>query len=117
MSSRPDPNVFARRLREARVRVGLPQDKLGVLLGIDEGASSARMSRYESGAIQPPFAMIARIAQVLRVPQAYLFCEDDQLAEVILRFAHLSSVDKTLVLEQLRAISTLDLIAGIRVKK
>jgi transcriptional regulator with XRE-family HTH domain len=34
--------------------MGLPQDKLGVLIGIDERSSSARMSRYENGVHEPP---------------------------------------------------------------
>jgi transcriptional regulator with XRE-family HTH domain len=45
--------LFGRRLREARIRVGIPQDKLGVLIGMDEGCSSARISRYETGVHEP----------------------------------------------------------------
>jgi transcriptional regulator with XRE-family HTH domain len=40
-------NVFGRRLREARESLGIAQDKLGVMIGLDEGCASARMSRYE----------------------------------------------------------------------
>jgi transcriptional regulator with XRE-family HTH domain len=104
MSSRHASKIFSYRLRELRLSRGIPQDKLGVMLGIDEGASSARMSRYESGSIQPPFAMVARIAQALGVPQAYFFCEDDALAEMILRFDRLPPDAQAAVLAQIRDI-------------
>lgn len=76
-------SVFGRRLREARLRSGIPQDRLGVMIGLDEGCSSARMSRYENGVHEPPFPVIESIAGILKVPVAYLFCEDDRLAEII----------------------------------
>ena len=47
-------------MRSARERLGIPQDRLGVLIGIDEGSASARMSRYETGVHEPPVA-IARL--------------------------------------------------------
>ena len=55
-------SLFGRRLREARLHVGIPQDKLGVMIGLDESCSSARMSRYESGIHSPPFNTVERIA-------------------------------------------------------
>ncbi len=77
------PNLFARRLREARLEAAIPQDKLGVLIGLDESCSSARMSRYESGVHEPPFKTIEKIASALNIPTAYFFCEDDRLANII----------------------------------
>lgn len=79
----PAKSVFSRRLREARVRSGIAQDKLGVMIGLDEGCSSARMSRYENGVHEPPFPTIENIARVLDVPVAYFFCDDDRLAEIM----------------------------------
>ncbi len=81
-------------MRAARERLGLPQDRLGVLIGIDEGSASARMSRYETGVHAPPVSIARRISQELRVPLAYLYCDDDDLAEVILKAAQLSPVDR-----------------------
>lgn len=60
------------------------------------------MSRYESGTHQPPFALIPRIAQALGVPQAYFFCEDDTLAEVVLLFSRLPKASQQELLGQLR---------------
>ena len=76
-------SVFGRRLREARLRSGIAQDRLGVMIGLDEGCSSARMSRYENGVHEPPFPVIESIASILKVPVAYFFCDDDRLAEIM----------------------------------
>lgn len=81
--------VFGRRLREARLNAGMPQDKLGVEIGLDEGTASARISRYETGIHEPPFEIAVKLAKVLQVPTAYLFCDDDELADVIFAWERL----------------------------
>ena len=53
------------------------------MIGLDEGCSSARMSRYENGVHEPPFLVIESIARFLKVPVAYFFCDDDRLAEIM----------------------------------
>lgn len=88
MANHPD-SVFGQRLRAAREQLGLPQDQLGVLIGIDEGSSSARISRYEAGVHEPPFSVAERLAKVLKVPTAYLYCRDDRMASVILALGDL----------------------------
>lgn len=88
--TKPPASLFGKRLREARLRAGVAQDKLGVALGLDETTASARMSRYETGVHEPPMDVASRIAQALGVPAAYLYCEDDDLAEVILAWGQLS---------------------------
>lgn len=65
--------------------MGLAQDKLGVSVGLDEQTASARISRYENGIHEPPIKTAQLIANSLGVPLAYLYCEDDQLADFILR--------------------------------
>lgn len=87
--SSPSHSLFGRRLREARQRAGIPQDRLGVLIGLDEATSSARMSRYETGVHEPPLEIAARLAGVLAVPMAFFYCEDDQLAGLIVRYGAL----------------------------
>ena len=52
--------------------MGLPQDKLGVMIGLDEGSSSARISRYETGVHEPAFNIACKLAQALQVPQSTL---------------------------------------------
>ena len=88
-ASSPAKSLFGRRLREARLRAGIAQDKLGVMIGLDEGSSSARMSRYENGVHEPPFLWVERIADALGVPAAYFYCDDDRLAEIILIYSAL----------------------------
>lgn len=92
--------LFGRRLREARLRTGIPQDKLGVLIGIDELTSSARISRYENGTHAPPFATAAKLAQALGVPAAYFYSDDDELARLVLAFGALTPPLRQQLLQQ-----------------
>lgn len=94
----PPQTLFGRRLREARLRSGIPQDRLGVMVGFDEHGSSARMSRYETGTNEPSFPVIEKLAELLGVPMAYFLCDDDQLAELVLRFAALDAAGRTRLL-------------------
>jgi transcriptional regulator with XRE-family HTH domain len=93
--------VFAKRLREARARLGIPQDKLGVLIGLDESSSSARISRYEAGIHEPPIRTAKLLAQVLNVPLAYLYCDDDALAAILLKVHAMSVADRKRLLATL----------------
>lgn len=93
------PNtLFGCRLREARVRAGIAQDKLGVMIGMDEGSSSARISRYETGTHEPPFSIAEKLAAVLGVPVAYFYCDDDKLAMLLVRYTVLGDDAKDRVL-------------------
>lgn len=76
--------LFGKRLREARELAGIPQDKLGVLIGLDESSSSARISRYETGIHEPPVKTAKQLATVLKVPLAFLYCDDEVLAKILL---------------------------------
>ncbi len=76
--------LFGKRLREARELAGIPQDKLGVLIGLDESSSSARISRYETGVHEPPVKTAKQLAMVLKVPLAFLYCDDEVLAKILL---------------------------------
>jgi len=71
------------RLRLARKAKGLSQEKLGILAGIDESSASARMNQYERGKHVPDFLVASKIAEVLELPTAYFYVEDDALAEIL----------------------------------
>lgn len=86
--------LFGRRLRDARLRAGIAQDKLGVMIGLDEGSSSARMSRYETGVHEPPFMIAEQLAKVLNISACYFYCDDDRLAEIILDYSKLPNEQK-----------------------
>ena len=85
---------FGARLRQARERKGLAQDKLGVLIGLDEGCSSARISRYETGIHEPAFKVARKLALVLEVPVTFFYCEDDWMASVLLRLGSLDAMQR-----------------------
>lgn len=73
--------MLPHRLKEARVRKGISQQKLGVLAGIDEATASARMNQYERGIHVPDFELVCRLALVLSVPSCYFYAVEDELAE------------------------------------
>ncbi len=79
-------SVIGMRLREARLRAGLSQKKLGILAGIDEFSASPRINQYERDKHTPEFRTVERLAKVLGVPTPYLYCRDNELAEWILAF-------------------------------
>nr|WP_255416644.1 helix-turn-helix transcriptional regulator [Limnohabitans sp. MMS-10A-178] len=89
-------------MRQARLRMGIAQDKLGVMVGLDEGVASARISRYESGVHEPPLDTAKGIAHALGVPLGYLYCDDDLLADIILAASELPAADQEKFLESLR---------------
>lgn len=71
-------------MRARREELGWSQEKVGVDIGIDESSSRARISRYESGVHEPPVQTAQALAQALSVPLAYFYCEDDQIAALLL---------------------------------
>lgn len=98
------PSTFGRRLQALRLKEGIAQDRLGVLVGLEESSSSARMSRYENGVHEPPITFVQKLADHFLVPTAYFYCEDDQLAEVIAAFQKLPEDTKRGLLEMVRNI-------------
>lgn len=89
--------VFGKRMKEARKHAGLSQERLGVLAGVDEMSSSARMNQYERGKHEPDFSMVERIAKVLNVPESYFYAKDDEAAWLQVVFHRMSVKDRELV--------------------
>ena len=81
-----DESPFPRRLKQARKDRGLSQKQLGIPSGMDEFSASARMNQYEKGVHSPDFKTVKALAEVLKVPTAFLYCEEDDLAEQIASF-------------------------------
>jgi transcriptional regulator with XRE-family HTH domain len=96
-------SVFAKRLREARKRKGISQERLGILAGIEASAASARVNQYERGKHAPAFGIAQNLAAVLEVPAEYFYAEDDGTAQMLLLFHHLSVEERTSVIESLEA--------------
>ena len=74
---------IAKRLKEARLDAGLSQKVLGIKAGIDEFTASARMNQYETGKHTPDFLTVKQIAKVLKLPTAYFYAEEDEIAELL----------------------------------
>lgn len=78
------------RIQTARLAKGLSQEKLGVLIGLEEGSAGTRISRYENSVHEPAVGTSIAIAKALNVPLAYLYCESDVLADLVVSLAKLS---------------------------
>ena len=103
---------FSTRLKEARLakaarlkaqgRGGYSQERLGIDTGIEEATASARMNQYEQGKHLPDLKQAKRFADALDVPLAYLFCDQDDVAELLLAVNEMSDTDRQALLHQIR---------------
>jgi len=96
-------SIFSKRLKEARCKAGLSQERLGVLAGIDEMSASARMNQYERDKHEPDFSMVERIAHALGIPTSFFYAENDDEAELLCWFHRLAPDERTELLEKVRA--------------
>ena len=94
-------NITGRRIRALREALGWSQEKLGVAIGIDESSARARISRYELGVHEAPLPTIRLIADALIVPLSYLYCEDDLVAQLLLRLHRMEASSRNLLLNRL----------------
>jgi transcriptional regulator with XRE-family HTH domain len=74
--------VLAQRLKQARLRANLSQEKLGKLAGIDAMSASARMNQYERGKHAPDFDLMCKVADILQMPVSWFYTEDDEQARL-----------------------------------
>lgn len=96
--------VFGGRLKEARLRAGLSQKKLGIAAGLDPFVASARINRYELGLHKVDYAFACRLAAELSVPTAYFYAEDDRLAELILLYGQATTKTRSILLTLAREL-------------
>ncbi len=82
----------------------ITQKDLGVRIGMDEGAASARMNQYEKGVHMPDVRTLKLLAKELGVPLNYFFCEDDSTAEIATAISKLSEEQRNQVLEFIKNI-------------
>lgn len=80
---------FCVRLKMIRKSKKLSQEKLGLLIGLDEFVASTRINRYEKGVHIAEPNTAERIAQVLNEPLSFFYAETDELAELNRIFYHL----------------------------
>lgn len=94
--------IWVRRLKEARIAAGLSQRQLGVAAGLDEGVASTRINRYELGVHRPDYGIAVQLARALDVPVAFLYCDDDLMAQTLLALHRVPVEVRRRVLEQLQ---------------
>ncbi|MDV3514694.1 helix-turn-helix transcriptional regulator [Stenotrophomonas sp. C1657] len=75
---------MAARLCQARELRGLSQREVGVRMGLDKDTASARISRYESGAMSISLEALFEMAKALEVPPAFLLASSPGMADAIL---------------------------------
>lgn len=93
------------RLKIARKAKKLSQERLGILAGIDEASASARMNQYETGKYAPDLLMVTKIAEVLEVPVAYFYTENNLMAEIIMQLQFLTELQQKEVLDFVNKIN------------
>ncbi|AEA60109.1 helix-turn-helix domain-containing protein [Burkholderia gladioli] len=98
-------SVLALRLKDARQRAGLSQERLGIEAGLDPMSASTRMNRYELGKRVPDVELVTRLAVVLKVPAAYFYAVDDVEAEMLLKFHGLTKSQQQSVLSFMSELS------------
>ncbi|VEB67416.1 Helix-turn-helix domain [Providencia rustigianii] len=96
--------MITKRLKEARLRAGLSQEKLGILAGIDEASASARMNQYEKGRHTPDFNTVMKFAKVLNIPVPFFYTDDNQLAEIIITYALLTENDRKELISKIKTL-------------
>ena len=72
--------MICERLKSARLKAGLSQEKLGKLAGIDPTSASARMNQYERGKHAPDYRLMCKVAEILQMPVSWFYTEDEDLA-------------------------------------
>ena len=93
--------ITGRRIRALREELAWSQERLGVAIGIDESSARARISRYELGVHEPPLPTARLIADALDVPLSYLYCENDQVASLLLALHRLGPERQSIKVEAL----------------
>lgn len=102
-TARPATTLVGLRIQERRLALRISQMQLGVLAGVDESSASVRINQYERGKHLPDLQMAKRLAEALQVPMAYLYCEEDDIAEMMRLMHGLSKTARKRVVAELRA--------------
>ena len=94
-------SIVGRRMRERREALCLAQEKIGVAIGLDESSARARISRYELGIHEAPVPTAKQIASALKVPLAYLYCEDDSTANLLVELHKINAKQREIQIQLL----------------
>lgn len=101
-----DRNIWAKRMKEARLKAGISQKQLGIRAGLDQFVASTRINRYEQGVHHPDYSISQRIAKELDIPTAFLYSDNDDIAHLLALFGKLSEEDQQQIIELAQSLST-----------
>ncbi|TKA14731.1 helix-turn-helix domain-containing protein [Xanthomonas nasturtii] len=101
-------DVVAARLRQARERRGLSQREVGMRMGLDKDTASARISRYESGAMSISLEALFEMAEALEVPPAFLLASSPGMGDAIMALGEQSHGQQEQLAKVLVALSKLE---------
>lgn len=87
--------MVPKRLKEARKAVGLSQEKLSELIGIEGVSTRSRLSSYEIGRTEPPFSLVEKIADVLGYPEYYFYTVNDVTAKYCWKCTRMENSQQT----------------------
>lgn len=96
--------ILSLRLKAARQRAALSQERLGIEAGIDPSSASARVNRYETGSRIPDPDTVQRLAVVLNVPAAYFYAVADDEAELLLTYHGLPESERRQLIDAARTL-------------
>lgn len=91
--------MIAERLKIARLAAKVSQRKLGVLMEMPESTAGSKMNQYENNVHTPDYETVQKMAEVLRLPVSYFYCDNEQELQLILKFNELSKTRKEELLE------------------
>lgn len=102
--------MVPKRLKEARKAVGISQEKLSELIGIEGVSTRSRLSSYEIGRTEPPFSLVQKIADVLGYPEYYFYTVNDITAKILLEMHQngQQSTDRSIVDDARKMAEQLD---------
>lgn len=102
-------SMINERLKTARLRAKLSQEKLGKLAGIDPTSASARMNQYERGKHAPDYRLMTRVAEILNMPVSWFYTADDEQARLQELFYQMDAQTRRNLLAQAeRMVSTVE---------
>lgn len=79
---------------------------MGIRAGIDPSVASQRVNQYERQRHQPAFEIVRKLAYALKMPPAYFYAADENLAELIAIYGQLSATERLNVLTLARKAAT-----------
>ena len=95
------PNItpIPKRIKEARLIVGISQEKLGIAAGIKRFSASTDINQYENGKRIPSSLILKKIAKTLSVPMAYFYTEDNMLAKFLFLYGKINKKSRKQILQ------------------